>query len=63
LTQGVAPSLHVDYKRSFIKQYFKLDRAIRTELTVNDATLLSSWRGPWTSRWLYFLRCDKGFIA
>ena len=38
LTQGVAPSLHVDYKRSFIKQYFKLDRAIRTELTVNDAT-------------------------
>jgi hypothetical protein len=63
LTQGVAPSLHVDYKRSFIKQYFKLDRAIRTELTVNGATLLSSWRGPWTSRRLYFLRCDKGFIA
>jgi hypothetical protein len=37
LTAGVMPSLHVDYKRSKIKQYFKEGRALRTETTVNDA--------------------------
>ena len=36
LTDGVIPSLHVDYKRSKIKQYFKEGRALRTETTVND---------------------------
>ena len=36
LTEGVIPSLHVDYKRSKIKQYFKEGRALRTETTVND---------------------------
>ena len=31
------PSLHVDYKHSKIKQYHKLDRALRTETTINDS--------------------------
>lgn len=37
LTEGVIPSLHIDYKRSRIKQYFKEGRALRTETTINDA--------------------------
>lgn len=37
LTAGVTPSIHVDYKHSAIKQYFKLGHALRTEMTVNDA--------------------------
>jgi len=36
LTDGVSPSLHVDYKRSKIKQYHKEGRALRTETTIND---------------------------
>jgi hypothetical protein len=36
LTEGVTPSLHVDYKRSRIKQYHKEGRALRTETTIND---------------------------
>ena len=35
-TEGVAPSLHVDYKHSRIKQYHKEGRALRTETVVND---------------------------
>jgi len=38
LTAGVTPSIHVEYKHSKIKQYFKLGHAIRTEMTVNDTT-------------------------
>jgi hypothetical protein len=37
ITDGVVPSLHVDYKHSKIKQYHKLGKAIRTETTINDA--------------------------
>ncbi len=37
LTDGVTPSLHIDYKRSRIKQYHKEGRALRTETTINDA--------------------------
>lgn len=37
LTEGVTPSLHIDYKRSRIKQYHKEGRALRTETTINDA--------------------------
>lgn len=37
LTEGVRPSLHVDYKHSRIKQYHKEGRALRTETTINDA--------------------------
>jgi hypothetical protein len=36
LTEGVTPSLHVDYKRSRIKQYHKEGRALRTETTINN---------------------------
>lgn len=36
LTQGVQPSIRFDYKRTRVKQYFKLDRALRTETTFND---------------------------
>jgi hypothetical protein len=36
ITRGVSPSLYIDYKRSGIKQYFKEDRALRTETTIND---------------------------
>jgi hypothetical protein len=36
ITDGVTPSLRVDYKHSKIKQYHKLGRALRTETTVND---------------------------
>src|SRR3954452_8333979 len=36
LTEGVAPSLHIDYKHSRIKQYHKEGRALRTETTIND---------------------------
>lgn len=37
ITDGVIPSLHVDYKHSRIKQYHKEGRALRTETTINDA--------------------------
>lgn len=37
ITAGVAPSLHVEYKHTGIKQYFKENRALRTETTINDA--------------------------
>jgi hypothetical protein len=38
ITEGVTPSLHVDYKHSKIKQYHKLGQALRTETTINDTT-------------------------
>jgi hypothetical protein len=36
ITEGVYPSLHVDYKASRIKQYHKEGRALRTETTINN---------------------------
>ena len=36
ITDGVHPSLHVDYKHSHVKQYFKEQRALRTEVTINN---------------------------
>jgi len=36
ITQGVTPSLHVSYKSTKIKQYFKEERALRTETTINN---------------------------
>jgi hypothetical protein len=36
LTDGVVPTLHVDYKHSKIKQYHKEGKALRTEATIND---------------------------
>jgi len=34
--EGVNPSLHADYKRTHLKQYFKEQRALRTETTINN---------------------------
>lgn len=36
LTDGVQPSIRFDYKRTTVKQYFKLGRALRTETTFHD---------------------------
>ena len=36
ITHGVIPSIHVDYKYSRIKQYFKEGRALRTETVINN---------------------------
>jgi len=36
ITEGVVPSLHVDYRKSRIKQYHKEGEALRTETTIND---------------------------
>jgi hypothetical protein len=41
ISEGVTPSLHVDYKRSRIKQYHKEGQALRTETTVNDTRVYS----------------------
>ena len=38
ITDGVTPSLHIDYKHTRIKQYHKEGRALRTETTINDTT-------------------------
>ena len=37
ITDGVIPSLHVDYKGTRIKQYHKEGRALRAETTINNA--------------------------
>jgi hypothetical protein len=36
ITDGVQPSLHVEYKSSHLKQYFKEEHALRTETTINN---------------------------
>jgi len=36
LTEGVVPALHVDYKKSKVKQYHKEGQALRTETTINN---------------------------
>jgi hypothetical protein len=38
LTNGVTPTIHVSYKHSDQKQYYKLGRGLRTEHTMNDPT-------------------------
>ena len=45
LTDGVVPSLHIDYKHSRIKQYHKEGRALRTETTINDTRDFALGRG------------------
>ena len=37
ITDGVIPTLYIDYKRTRVKQYHKERRALRTETTINDA--------------------------
>lgn len=36
ITTGVSPSIHAEFKRSHVKQYFKENRALRTETTINE---------------------------
>jgi len=36
ITDGVIPTLYIDYKHTRIKQYYKEGRALRTETTIND---------------------------
>lgn len=36
ITDGVQLSLHVEYKSSHVKQYFKEQHALRTETTINN---------------------------
>ncbi len=36
-SSGVNPSIHIEHRRTSIKQYWKCDRALRTETTINDA--------------------------
>jgi hypothetical protein len=36
ITEGVTPSLYVDYKHTRIKQYHKEGKALRTETTINN---------------------------
>ena len=42
---GVDPSLHVYFKHSEVKQYFKDQRGLRTETTINDPRDVSSNKG------------------
>lgn len=37
ITDGVIPSVHIDYKGTRIKQYHKEGQALRTETTINNA--------------------------
>ena len=36
ITEGVIPSLHLDYKHTRMKMYYKEGRALRIEVTIND---------------------------
>ena len=36
INEAVSPSLHIDYKTSKIKQYFKEQQALRCEVTINN---------------------------
>lgn len=36
ITEGVTPSLHIDYKHTTVKQYHKEGKALRTETTINN---------------------------
>ena len=36
ITDGVEPSLHIEYTASHVKQYFKEQRALRTETTIHN---------------------------
>jgi hypothetical protein len=39
ITEGVTPSLYIDYKHTSIKQYHKHGTALRTETTINNTRL------------------------
>src|SRR5260221_9017256 len=60
ITDGVTPSLHVDYKNSKIKQYHKLGRALRTETTINDARKAHTFEATCARRRLKFTGLPGG---
>jgi hypothetical protein len=37
ITEGVIPSIHIDYRSARLKEYFKLGRALRVETTINNS--------------------------
>lgn len=45
ITDGVIPSLHIDYKHTRIKQYHKEGQALRTETIINDTYDFEIGRG------------------
>ena len=51
LQSGVQPTLHVTYKHSGVKQYFKENRALRTETTINNPHDFAVDKG--LHNWLY----------
>jgi hypothetical protein len=51
LQRGVQPTLHVTYKHSSVKQYFKENRALRTETTINNPHDFGVNKG--LNNWLY----------
>ena len=59
ITEGVIPSLHVSYKSSKIKQYFKESRALRTETTISNTRDFGIGRRLENSPAL----CQLGFTA
>ena len=48
---GVVPSIHITYKHSGVKQYFKENRALRTETTINNPQDFDV--GKDLSNWMY----------
>jgi hypothetical protein len=52
ITKGVNPSVHIAYKQCRIKQYFKEERALRTETTFNDTYDFDINRGLSNLRYL-----------
>ena len=52
ITKGVNPSVHIAYKNCRIKQYFKEERALRTETTFNDTYDFGINRGLANLRYL-----------
>ncbi len=50
VTHGVAPSVHVECKRCHIKQYFKEERALRTETTFSWSQIACTVSGSGHAR-------------
>jgi hypothetical protein len=56
VTRGVHPQLHVYYKHSKVKQYFKHGRALRTETIINDPGDFGVGRTLNATNWLALCR-------
>src|SRR5258708_11114642 len=60
ITEGVVPTLHIDYKHSKIKQYHKEGKALRTETTINDARKAHTFEATCARRRLKFTGLPGG---